>query len=298
MPKEHVYNREKNPKNPMVSMRIKNNTGLILERGPIVILEDNTYVGEAILPYTVKNGEASIPYSIDMGVVVTENASTTSTFNRVYIDGIYLMRENYDTLATEYTIENKNSTPVDLVLEHRKIPNYVLVDTPPTSEETENYYRWKFNVKPKSMIKFVVKQRTITHYSEEIRNLSIGTIEWYYNENKITKKDYEWFRKIIELRMRFEELQRKIATLDVEYNRIFTDQQRIRENLKALGTSGREETLRRRYVDLLDDQENRLNQIQVEKDKINSEIIETEHMIANLLDEVIEIPIKKVTKQA
>ena len=58
--KEHVYNAQKMPRNPVVTMRLKNNTGLVLERGPIVVLDEGTYVGEAILPYTTAGSENHI----------------------------------------------------------------------------------------------------------------------------------------------------------------------------------------------------------------------------------------------
>ncbi|MEM3413326.1 MAG: hypothetical protein QXE27_05200, partial [Thermoplasmata archaeon] len=199
MAKEHVYNRQKNQRNPMVTMRGKNTTGLVLERGPVVVVDEGTYVGEAILPYTVPDGEIQIPYSIDMGVVVTENIRTSTVFKGLYIQDVYLVRENYEEIVTEYTIENKNNEEINLVIEHPKNSMYELVDTPKPTEETENYYRWKSGVKGKTQTKFEVKQRRVISYSEEIRHLSLNTLEWYLNEKKIGKQDYEWMKRIIEL---------------------------------------------------------------------------------------------------
>ncbi|MCX8173347.1 MAG: hypothetical protein N3F63_01890 [Thermoplasmata archaeon] len=282
--KEHVYNRQKNSRNPMVTMRGKNTTGLVLERGPAVVVDEGTYVGEAILPYTVPDGEIQIPYSIDMGVVVTENIRTVSVFKGLRIENVYLVRENYEDVVTEYTVENKNNEAINLVIEHPKDERYELVDTPKPTEETESYYRWKSSVKGKTQTKFEVKQRRVISYSEEIRHLSVSTLEWYLNENKIGKQDYEWMRRIIELQASINERRNRIAKMDDEYNRIFVDQERIRQNIQALHTEGKEAAMRQRYVETLGKQEDRLNEILREKEKLNKEIEKVDEEIHALLN--------------
>lgn len=282
--KEHVYNRQKNQRNPMVTMRGKNTTGLVLERGPVVVVDEGTYVGEAILPYTVPDGEIQIPYSIDMGVVVTENIRTSTVFKGLYIQDVYLVRENYEEIVTEYTIENKNNEEINLVIEHPKNSMYELVDTPKPTEETENYYRWKSGVKGKTQTKFEVKQRRVISYSEEIRHLSLNTLEWYLNEKKIGKQDYEWMKRIIELQASINERRNRIAKMDEEYNRIFVDQERIRQNIQALHTEGKEGAMRLKYVETLGKQEERLNEILQLKEKINKEIEKIEDEIYALLN--------------
>ncbi|MEM2900211.1 MAG: hypothetical protein QXT63_05420 [Thermoplasmata archaeon] len=285
--KEHVYNKQKMPRNPVVTMRVKNDTGMVLERGPIVVLDKSTYVGEAILPYTVPNGENHIAYSVDMGVIVTEELKTEHKFKQVYIRDNYLMREEYETVITEYTIENKNKDEIKLVLEHPKNPSYELIDTPKPTEETESFYRWKAPVKAKTQTKFTVKMGRTISYSEYIRNMSISTLEWYFNSKHINKRTFDFIKGIIELRMKIDDLRRKLNELETEKNNIYNEQGRIRNNLSSLSTSGKEEALRMRYISQLDAQENRLAKIEDEKKEINKTINDIEKQISEKLRETL-----------
>ncbi|MEM2899659.1 MAG: hypothetical protein QXT63_02600 [Thermoplasmata archaeon] len=279
--KEHVYNKQKmarNPvvtmrvKNPVVTMRVKNNTGLVLERGPIVVLDKSTYVGEAIFPYTVPNGENHIAYSVDMGVIVTDDSKTEYKVKQVYIADTYLMREEYETVKTEYTIENKNKDDIELVIEHPKNSQYELIDTPKPTEETESYYRWCSKVKGKTQTKFTVKMGRTVSYSEYLRDMTMDSLEWFYNEKHINKRTFEFIKEIIDLKSEIEELNRRIEELDEEKSNIYNEQERIRENLSALTKSGKEEALRNKYVAQLEKQENDLAEIESEKKKLEKQI--------------------------
>jgi hypothetical protein len=198
--KEHVYNAQKMPRNPLVTMRVKNDTGMVLERGPVTVVDEGTYVGEAILPYTVPLGENHIAYSVDMGVNVTEDYWTENEFKSVWIKDSYLYREEYETKTTEYSIENKNKNEVDLVLEHPKNSAYELIKTQKPTEETENFYRWKSKIKSKKQTKFKVLEGRTVSYSEYLRDMSLSTAEWYLDSKYINKLTFGKIKEIIDLR--------------------------------------------------------------------------------------------------
>ena len=49
--KELLYNGRKQPHYPVASLRMLNETGLTLERGPVTVVERGDYAGEAVLPF-------------------------------------------------------------------------------------------------------------------------------------------------------------------------------------------------------------------------------------------------------
>ncbi len=285
--KEHVYNKDKMPRNPMVTMRVKNDTGMVLERGPIVVLDNSTYVGEAILPYTVPNGDNHIAYSVDMGVIVTEEYKTEQKFKQVSIADNYLVREDYETSITEYSIENKNKDSIELVIEHPKNSAYELVDTPKPTEETESYYRWKSPVKGKTQTKFVVKMGRTVSYSEYLRDMSLESAEWYLNEKHINKKTFEFIKTLIDMRLEIDDLNTKLGELEDQKSSIYEEQERIRENLKSLTKGGKEDALRNKYVAQLEKQEGELTDIEAEKKKLNKQIQAIEKQIDAKLKETV-----------
>jgi hypothetical protein len=260
--KEHVYNNQKMPRNPVVTMRIKNDTGAVLERGPILVLDENTYVGEAILPYTTIGSENHIAYSVDLGIVVNEKYDSGSELKIISIANYYFQKEFLEWKECEYEVQNKKKEPVDLIIEHPKTEYKVDEKvTQKTTEETESFYRWKFKVEPKTTSKFKVRELITRMYNEEIRTQSLDTIKYYLDNNYINKKDFKDVKDIIDLQTQINELENENSELEEESDQITEEQNRLRENLQALGTSPKEEKLRSKYVDKLDEQETRVEAI-------------------------------------
>src|SRR6266545_4054950 len=64
--KELLYSGQKLPKHPVASLRMRNETGLTLERGPVTVIEEGDYAGEAVLPFTRAGGELIVPYAVEL----------------------------------------------------------------------------------------------------------------------------------------------------------------------------------------------------------------------------------------
>ena len=82
-------------------------------------------------------------------------------------------------------------------------------------------------------------------------------------------------RKIVEQKNRVAALDAEISRRNNEKQKIYDDQQRIRENLKALKGNPEERALTQRYTQQLADQETRLEAL--EKETQDSKPRETKH---------------------
>jgi hypothetical protein len=266
--KEHIYNAEKMARNPLVAMRVKNDTGMVLERGPVVVVDDTTYVGEAIMPYTTPNGENHIAYSVDMGIIITKDSQIKSEFREIYIRDDFMYLNKFETIITEYDIENKNKEDVELIIEHPKKTPYELVDTAKPMEETENFYRWKSSLKAKSKTKFTsIEGKTITT-AEDILKVDLNEVDKYLNPEIMDEKTLRFLMESFEQRIKVKDFDEKINSLDNESNQIYQEQKRIRENLRALSTSGEEEKMRLKYIKSLERKEERLDKIKKEQNEL------------------------------
>src|SRR5512137_71307 len=70
--KDLLYNPAKLPAHPVATLRLKNESGLTLERGPVTVLDNGEYVGEAIVPFSVSGGEMAVPYAVELAVKARE----------------------------------------------------------------------------------------------------------------------------------------------------------------------------------------------------------------------------------
>ena len=81
----------------------------------------------------------------------------------------------------------------------------------------------------------------------------------------------EALRPVLVAKRALAALDRQIADIEVERKRIVDDQERLRENMKALRGSTEERQLLQRYTRQLDEQESRLNEIQTERARLVAE---------------------------
>ena len=79
-------------------------------------------------------------------------------------------------------------------------------------------------------------------------------------------------RPIITKKTELAELERQLETLEAERQTIVDDQERLRENMKALRGSAEEKQLLQRYTRQLDDQESRLVALKQEVDKTTRQV--------------------------
>ncbi len=265
-----LYNKRNRAGNPMSAVFFKNTTGLTLEGGPVTVLQGESYVGEAMLD-TIKPDEARIvPYAVELSVRVTDSIdSHRDRIHRVLIrDGI-LTAYQAEIYATTYTFNNKGDREYTLYLEHPRVPtgasagdhDWELIDTTPPVETTDNFHRFKLSLPAKKTGTFKIKQRYVLDLRYGLADMALKALEFWLQERFFDAATDKVLREIITLRQEEARLAEQANQLAVEKTDIHNAQQRIRENLQALGDRPSEKELRERFVRTLNSQEDRLEAI-------------------------------------
>lgn len=249
-----IYSPTVREKNPMSAVLFHNTTDMTLEGGPVTVLEEETYVGEAMLETLAPGAERLVPYSVELGCVVSvDHRSRLEDVRRVTIvDGtLHLHRHRLKT--TIYRVLNKGGRTIDLFLEHRFEKGWKLVDTPDPAEETENLYRFRFDVPGSTAPQgathsFEVHERGDESQTFALADLRKPKLAAWFERTWLDEETHATLAALLELRERIGALEGEIADLEARVEETFTNQQRIRENLGALGDSQQERKLRERYV--------------------------------------------------
>ena len=66
--RELLFSETKLPGHPVAALRFTNTSGLVLEHGPVTIVEDGTYRGEAILEFTREGQEVYLAFAVELGI--------------------------------------------------------------------------------------------------------------------------------------------------------------------------------------------------------------------------------------
>ncbi len=256
--KDLLYNGAKLPAHPVATLRLRNTVGLTLERGPVTVIEGGDYVGEAVLPFTVGDGEVVVPYAVELAVKVRENGGASRETRRLEFKGAYLHFEEWDIHWREYHVTNTTARPLVVLVEHPRNAVYDLFDTPQPVERTEGALRFAVEVKPQKEAVLKVQERRLTRRQEDVQRQSYEGLQRYLKQGLLDQRVLDQISKLLLLWDTIADYEKKIAVLGEERAKIYTAQQQIQGNMGALSQTGKEGALRARYVEQLEGTEEQL----------------------------------------
>jgi hypothetical protein len=282
-----LYNRKTLQGNPMAAIRVKNTTGMTLEGGPITVLQGGSFAGEALIKTVVPDETRYIAYAVDLGLHVnTSVGSSTEKVDRVVINRGIIRIHRGILETTAYNLDNRNSKPRTVVVEHPYYPDRKLLNKVKPIEITEHFQRFQVDVPATKLVRFTVKEMRDSWKTIMVTNLTPDQIvvlssRGYFSE--IVRKQLE---KIGEVKSRIAETDLESQALDKERAQMFKDQKRLRENLRGLGQTTEEKALRSRYVKQLDRQETRLQEITEKSTVLNAQRKAARRQLEKLMAEL------------
>ncbi len=274
--KDLIYNRYKMARHPVATLRFNNSSGLTLERGPVTVLDSGEYVGEAVLPFTADQAEAVVSYAVELGVHIHEKTESGSQLHSLEISGAYLVQHIYDNQTTGYVAENRTAQEKTILIEHNRRGNYELFNTPQPAGQTAEAYRFRVKVAAGGSAKFTVQERWLRASREELRRLSYSNLKIYFERNLLSRDTYRNLKGLLDQLSEIEKLRSTITEHEKRINSLNNTQQRIRQNLGSLQSSGEEGKLRGKYVQQLAASETELDDIAQKIELLNQQIQQKE----------------------
>ncbi len=256
-----LYNGRKLADHPVAALRFRNSTGLVLERGPVTVIEDGEYRGEAIVPFSKTDAEVYLAFAVELGIAVAEEQRTRSEIAGLRVEGAYLQIQQAQLTTTIYTCTSSLAVPREVVIEHPVQPGAELVDTPPPAEQNPEYYRWRVTCPPQKAAKFAVTQRVIVRRQEAVLNQSYEQLQRYLAGRWLDAATLARLKRLLDERQGIADNQTETNRLQAEREELYKRQGQIRQNMSALGTGGEEGTLRKKLFGQLSASEDRLTAI-------------------------------------
>src|SRR5579864_998526 len=258
--KVSLWNSSLGSPRPLRALWMTNSSALTLDGGSFTVLEDETFAGEGRTE-PIKPGEKRLlSYAADLGARVDakgDNEPQRVTRVRIF-RGVMTQTRELRESAT-YTVRDDDTTPRTILIEHPLRAGWKLAEGGPKPDETtSSAYRFRLHVEPKATAKLEVDESEPLETRYEISNMTDNQITLFLQQKSINPEIEAALRKIIEQKNRVAALQDEISRRNEEKKSIYNDQQRLRENLKALKGSPEERALTQRYTQQLADQETRL----------------------------------------
>jgi hypothetical protein len=258
---------------PLRALWLTNSSPLTLDGGSFSVLEDEAFAGEGLMD-PVKPGEKRlVSYAADLGVRVDKKThGEPQRVTKVRIIHGTMIQTSATRQDTIYTARNEDSVQRALLIEHALRPGWNLSsDTLKPEETTVTDYRFRLTLGAKATTTLVVTESSAIETRYALTNIDDGQIQVFLQQKSINPEVEAAFRKIVEQKNHIASLDAQLAAIESQQEKIFDDQQRIRENLKSLKGSSEERALTQRYTQQLEDQETQLQKLQTQTTDLQSQ---------------------------
>jgi hypothetical protein len=277
--KDLLYNGSKMPTHPVATLRLKNETGLTLERGPVTVIESGEYAGEAVLPFTADGGEIVVPYAVELCVKVRESSGSRREMRGLELKDAYLHFEEWDVRWREYQLNSSSGKVLQVLVEHPRAAHYDLVDTPEPKERTDEHLRFEVEVPARGEVKLRIQERRLMRRREELHKQSYEGLQRYLEKGLLDREAYDTVAELLGLWEQIADNEKHVQEVGAERKKIYQAQQQIQGNMGALSTTGKEGALRARYVEQLEASEDQLKALDQQETELKAEIDRLRHEI-------------------
>jgi cell division protein FtsB len=274
--KELLYNGQKLPRHPVASLRMRNETGLTLERGPVTVIEEGNYAGEAVLPFTRAGAEVIVPYAVELGITVLEERRSERRTGAIHVRESYLLIQEWDLQHTIYRIDNTLSAAAEVVVEQALIQGYELTETAAPVEQSQGLARWPVMCPPGVETTFAVHQRREFSRREHIRGLAPRQLREFLRNRFLDEATYQALDGVLQIYGQIDAHQRRIGEIGKERQTTYEQQRQIQGSLGPLGREEEEGLLRARYIATLGQLEDQLATLAAEEQRLKAEIAQLE----------------------
>jgi hypothetical protein len=272
-----IYNQAVLPHHPLSGARLHNTTGKHLLQGPITVLDDNAYGGDARIDNLPPGQERLLSYAIDLQVQV--NATNQRHESKIQtgklVKGV-LQLTRKSVFAQEYVAENRADRDKVLVVEHPFRRGWTLVESPKPMEITDTVYRFRGSVPAGKTTILAVKEEIIQGETIAILPTDLGQLEFYSRMGEIPKDVRDALLKAMSLKSALVETERQIKERHQQLTEITNEQQRIRENMATVSPTSQYYT---RLLTKLNDQETIM-------EKLHGEIEQLKHTFEHQRNEL------------
>ena len=266
--RELLYNEAKLPRHPVGALRFTNTSGLVLERGPVTIVEDGAYHGEAMVPFTKETGEVYLAYGVELGIdVTTTNEHTEETAGFRIADALLWVKQSHVRRVT-YRFQNNLADARTVVLEHTRDHNAELTATPDPTAATADTYRWSVACEARQATTFTVAERRFRWQSSALLDHAYNRLNELIAQGWLEGPTLEIVNRLLELQSAIARNTEEIEQLQEERDDIYAREEQLRNNMSALQSAGDEGNLRKRVVAQLEQAEHRLEQIDQRADAL------------------------------
>jgi hypothetical protein len=183
-----------------------------------------------------------------------------------------------------YTIRNNDTTERQVIIEHPIRAGWKLTGTATAVETSKDAYRFAVTVAPSKTETLTVSERQPIESTYRIADITDQQMELLVRESGNDAGLRSVLAPVIAAKAALAAIITDVNARTAEMKRIGDDQQRVRENMKALKGSSEEQQLVRRYAGQLAQQEDRVEALRKESEDLERKRRDVQADLARQID--------------
>lgn len=279
-----IYNPSTLPRNPLNGVRIINTTGKHLLTGPLTVLLNGTYAGDATIGSIPPSQDRLISYGIDQQLLIDkQNQPAAETLQTARIVKGVLEATNQSIITTRYTIANKGERDKTLLIEQPILNGWDLVEPEKPAEKTDTLYRFELLAQTGKTFEFLVKQRRINRQSLALLNVDEPQLSVFSRNSALPAPVRDALIQVIQLRQALATTQRDMQQTQATLTATQQDQDRVRRNINSVS---RDSSFYAQQMKKMVELEDKIDTLQQQHEKLlersNTQRTELEQYLAGL----------------
>jgi hypothetical protein len=235
------------------------------------VLEDDTFAGEGVFDPIRPDEKRLISYATDLALNVrAKQESQAQRVSQVLVSHGMMTHMSEMRESKTYTFRNEDSSPRTVIVEHPVRTGYTLRSETQPVETSAGWMRFRLQAPPKQTASLAIDEARPIQNSYRLSNITDAQVSLFVRENSIDKTVEAALRRILAQKDVIADLESQKEDREAQMGKIFDDQQRLRENMKALKGSAEEKALLERYTRQLNEQENRLETLRQESRQLEA----------------------------
>lgn len=241
LPTERValYQPGTQPRHPLASLRLRNDSGAALPPGLLTFYETvdgaPAYVGDARMATLPAGDSRLLSFAVDQAVTIDRSEQPSRRIARAGVaDGVLTLSVT-DRQTTTYTVAGAADADRALVIEHPRRPGWDLAEPAGgATDATATAYRLPLAVPAGKTVTLTAALERPRQERIALSDLNADQLTMQAAASELPPALREALTRLAGLRAAVAERERRIAAVEQEQADRIKEQERLRENLKAL----------------------------------------------------------------
>lgn len=253
-----IYGPQSLPDRPLRGVWLTNDTGLHLMQGPVTVLDEGTYAGDAKLPDLAPGQQRLLSYAVDLAVrVLRQEESQPQRLVSLRIVRGTLFERYRQLRQTRYTIKNSDERPRTLIIEHPHAADWKVIEPREVWQSAEGLSRLRIDVPAKQTVTLAVRLERTVETRVVLSNIASDRIAVYLRSDVISEQLRRALERVQQFQSELAQVRKAREDVAAQLDELVREQARVRKNIQALP---RESDAWRRQVSKLDALETQIEQ--------------------------------------